>query len=44
MSSKKSVPYGEEWLGIIELGAVELMMDVMIGCVVLEEEMEDVAG
>lgn len=40
--SKKFVPYGEEWLRIIELGALELMMNVMVSSVILEKQMEDI--
>lgn len=43
VSSEKSVPYGEEWLRIVVFCALELMVDVMIGSVVLEENMEDIA-
>ena len=40
---KKFVPYGKEWLRIIVLQPLQLMMNVMVSCVILEKDMEDVA-
>lgn len=42
VGSKKFIPNRKERLRVVELRALELMMDVMISCVVLETEMEDI--
>ena len=43
VSSKKSIPYWEEWLRIVVLQALKLMVDIVISGVVLEEQVEDIA-
>lgn len=39
---KNLVPDGKEWLGVVEFQAIELMMDVMVGGIVLKKQMEEI--